>query len=115
MGPGIARPVLHTSRVQNERHGEQGRVQIRRRAAEAWALTIVDVDATLILQVEALVEANRGAITHTATHSPERSGRVSVSLVAAVGLKLYPDRRYCRAAGVMVLALCPRAGPICGL
>lgn len=88
MCPGTARPVLHTSRVQNEGHREQGGVQLRRRAAEARALTVVDVDATVVLQIQALVEANGGAVENTATHSPERSRRVSVSLVAAVGLKL---------------------------
>lgn len=88
MGPSTTRPVLHASRVQNKGHGEQGRVQLRRRAAEARALTVVDVDAAVILQIQALVEANGGAIDHTATHSAKRSRRVSVSLVAAVGLKL---------------------------
>lgn len=63
-------------------------MQIRRRAAEARALTVVDVDAPVVLQIEALVEADRGAIADTATHLPERSCRVSVSLVAAVGLEL---------------------------
>lgn len=88
MGPSTARPVLHAPGVQNEGHGEQGRVQLRRRAAEARALTIVDVDAAVILQVKALVETNRGAIDHTAPNSVKRSRWVPVSLVAAVGWKL---------------------------
>lgn len=88
MGPGTARPVLHPTRVQNEGHREQGGVQLGRRAAEARALTIVDVDAAVILQIHILMEANRGSFKHTSSHSPERRGRVSVSLVAAVGLEL---------------------------
>lgn len=84
--PRAARPLLHAPRVQHEGHGEQCRVQLRRRAAKAWALTVVDVDAAVLVQIQALVEANRGAVNHTATHSAKR--RVSVTLVAAVRLKL---------------------------
>lgn len=88
MGPGTARPVLHPPRVQNEGYRKQGRVKLWGRAAEALALTIVDVDATVVLQIQALVETNRRTIKHTAPHSPKRSCSVSMSLVAAVGLEL---------------------------
>lgn len=70
VGPGTAGPVLHPPRVQNEGNGEQSGVQLRRGAAEARALAVVDVDATIVLQVQTLVEANRGAVEHTAADSP---------------------------------------------
>ncbi|KAG7224492.1 hypothetical protein INR49_015016, partial [Caranx melampygus] len=88
MGPGTARPVLHPPRVQNEGNREQSGVQLWRGAAEARALAVMNVDATVILQIQALVEANRGAIEHTTTDSPKRSRRVSASLVAAEGTRV---------------------------
>lgn len=86
VAPRTARPLLHAPRVQHEGHGKQCWVQLRGRAAKAWALTAVDVDAAVLVQIQALVEANRGTVNHTASHSAER--RVSMTLVAAVRLKL---------------------------
>lgn len=76
------------SRVPDEGYGEQGRVQLGGRAAKAWSLSVVDVNTAVVLQIQALVEANRRAIEHTTPYSPQRSGKVSVSvsLVAAMGL-----------------------------
>lgn len=62
VGPPTARPLLYPRRVQDEGHGEQGRVQFGRRAAVGRALAVVDVDAAVVLQVQALVKVNGGSV-----------------------------------------------------
>lgn len=89
VGPAATGPVLDAPRVQDEGHGQQGGRQVWRGAAVARSLAVVDVNATVILQVQALVETNRGAIEHAASAQPPApSVGVSVGLVAARGLKL---------------------------
>lgn len=85
MSPSTIRAVLHPPRVQDQRHGQQGGVQLGRGAAETRALAVVDVDAAVVLQVQALVEANRRAVHHAAPRPPRR---VPASPVAAVGRNL---------------------------
>lgn len=86
-------------------------MQLRLGAAEPRTLTIVDVDAAVVLQVQALVEADGGAVHHAAP-SPGR-GRESVAPVAAVGWNLQRDgghlnRRSRRPARITVLITVPR-------
>lgn len=69
-------------------------MQLGRGAAEARVLAVVDVDAAVVLQVQALVEADGGAVHHAASHPAQGGRRVPVPLVAAVGLKLEGDGRH---------------------